>query len=69
MCSIRRPTKFLGMLKKSSRVSGVVLRRIHAIGPGGDPDNEYHSRVGRWALGAGSLGLALLAADLVFNGA
>ncbi|CAB3235603.1 unnamed protein product [Arctia plantaginis] len=67
MCSIRRPTKFLGMLKKSSRISGVVLRRMHAVGPGGDPDNEYHSRVGRLRFGAGALGLALLAADLVFN--
>ncbi|XP_075972316.1 mitochondrial disaggregase-like isoform X2 [Anticarsia gemmatalis] len=67
MSIFRRSVKYVLVLRRSARLAGVVARRVHGMGAGGDPGSEYRTKARRLMLGAGSLGLALLAADLAFN--
>ena len=54
-------------LKQSARLSGVLVRQVHTA-DNGDSGGDSRHRTSS-ALSAGTLALALLAADHVFNGA
>ncbi|CAH0669428.1 unnamed protein product [Spodoptera exigua] len=54
-------------LRHSSRLVSALAQQAHSAEGNSNSEGEYRSRAGRTALGAGSLALALLAADHVFN--
>ncbi|PZC79052.1 hypothetical protein B5X24_HaOG216867 [Helicoverpa armigera] len=54
-------------LRQSARIAGVVGRYIRSAEKHGEPGGDHRARAARAALGAGTLALALLAADHVFN--
>lgn len=56
-------------LKQSVRLAGVVVRRVQSADEDSHSGGDYRTGSGRLVLGGGSLALALLAADHVFNGA
>lgn len=55
------------VIKQTARLAGVAVRHAHSAGEDGEPGRDRRART-RYIFGAGSLGLALLAADHVFNG-
>lgn len=56
-------------LRHSSRLASALVQWEHTAGGNSNSGGENRTRAARTALGAGSLALALLAADHVFNGA
>uniref|UniRef100_A0A2A4J8N8 Uncharacterized protein n=2 Tax=Heliothis virescens TaxID=7102 RepID=A0A2A4J8N8_HELVI len=53
--------------RQSTRLAGVVGRYVRSADKHGEPGDDQRARSARAALGAGTLALALLAADHVFN--
>lgn len=67
MSHFRRHAKCLFDMKRSARVAHTMARRAQTMGGQGDPGYD-RTGASRLVFGTGCLGLALLAADLVFNG-
>lgn len=68
MSSLRRSAKYFPVLKNSAGISGVISRRVLVIaGEGDNTRNDSKFNTSRLVFGASSLGLALLAADFIFN--
>lgn len=55
-------------IKQSARLTSVLVRQVHSAENNKDPGGDYGRGATR-AFGAGTLAVALLAADHVFNGA
>lgn len=65
MSGLRPATCYVRALRHTMRLAGVVVRRVP---PAGDRESDQKHSAAHIAAGVGSLGLALLAADHMFNG-
>lgn len=67
MSGIRPAVYCLRALRRTTRLAGIAARRIPKLDKEG-PNGDHRHNKNRITVAIGSLGVALLAADHVFNG-